>query len=686
MVAILAGMVLTNACSPSHSSKKKQQVPAKEQLEAALSGGDFPRLLVLADSLCQANVISKVAADYYRGTAYSYQGQLRKAEDCWMEVVTRQQHSDDDLSYYYQSAASLAGLWANERNYEGALRVAVPAVKRIEDSNSDMNIIHAMLHESIGRCQMNLERAEEADENFDHAYDMYMEEVASHDNAEPLRHAIVCVYNTTLSYLHAKRYKEALIWTCRADSLVSLYEQKEDANTAFSNRVRASLMLQHAVSLEGEGRSAEAAAYYNDYLQTPYGMSEDGSVDATSYLMVARHFDEAAKNYELLDAMLNKWGVEYSLDNIQGFLFSKFRANFEAGRRDSALMVASQTFELLDSAIEKAKVSEAAELAIVYETQQKETEIARQQAELSRQRWIGTLAASLLLTLFFVFYILHRRRAQRRLAAAHGRLLDTFDELQTAYDQLRETTEAKEMMESELRVARDIQLSMVPSVFPDREGLDLYASMVAAKHVGGDLYDYVLLGNCLYFCVGDVSGKGVPASLVMAQTTRLFRSLATQEYLPAQIAQRINTEMTECSSSHGMFVTMFIGLLDLTTGRLQFCNSGHNPPVLGGGEEGGVFLKMESNAPVGLWEELEYVGEEIANIKGCPLFVYSDGLTEAENPLQEQFGEERLIESLQKTRFRSARQVIEHLTEEVARYRDGAEPNDDVTMLCLKLD
>lgn len=272
---------------------------------------------------------------------------------------------------------------------------------------------------------------------------MYMEEVASHDNAEPLRHAIVCVYNTTLSYLHAKQYKEALIWTCRADSLVSLYEQKEDANTAFSNRVRASLMLQHAVSLEGEGRSAEAAAYYNDYLQTPYGMSEDGSVDATSYLMVARHFDEAAKNYELLDAMLNKWGVEYSLDNIQGFLFPKFRANFEAGRRDSALMVASQTFELLDSAIEKAKVSEAAELAIVYETQQKETEIARQQAELSRQRWIGTLAASLLLTLFFVFYILHRRRAQCRLAAAHGRLLDTFDELQTAYDQLRETTEAK---------------------------------------------------------------------------------------------------------------------------------------------------------------------------------------------------------------------------------------------------
>ena len=177
----------------------------------------------------------------------------------------------------------------------------------------------------------------------------------------------------------------------------------------------------------------------------------------------------------------------------------------------------------------------------------------------------------------------------------------------------------------------------------------------------------------------------MPASLVMAQTTRLFRSLATQETLPAQIAQRINTEMTQHHSAHGMFVTMFIGLLDLQTGHLQYCNAGHNPPVLGGDTAGGSFLEMESNAPVGLWEELEYVGEEIASIKGRPLFIYSDGLTEAENPSREQFGEERLLEVLHHTRFHSAHQVIERLTEEVERHRQGQEPNDDMTMMCLKL-
>lgn len=686
MVMMMAVIVLTIVCKPSLPSEANHRTSAEGLLDSLLDNRNFPQLLATADSLERLQAVSEVAADYYRGLAYSYQGQLRKAEDCWMEVVTRQRHSDADLNYYYETASSLAGLMANEHNYEGALRVAVPAVKLMEEQNNGMNIIHATLHEAIGRCQMNLERTNEADENFGLAYKMYLETVSTNDDAESLRHAIVFAYNTTLSYLHSNRYEEAQLWTCRADSLVMMYEQRPDANAGFSNRVRASLMLQHAVALEGEGQTSEAAAYYRDYMQTPYGQSVDGGVDATSYLMLAQRFAEAVKNYEPLDSILSEWGMEYSLDNIRGFLFPKYRANLRAGRRDSAQAVAVRTFELLDSAIVEAKIGEAAEFAIIYETQQKEMEIALQQAELSRQRLIGTIAASLFLTAFFLFYILYRRRAQRRLAASHQRLQDTFDELQTAYDQLRETTEAKEMMESELRVARDIQLSMVPSVFPDREGLDLYASMVAAKHVGGDLYDYVLIGHQLYFCVGDVAGKGVPASLVMAQTTRLFRSLATQEYQPAQIAQRINSEMTSHSSTLDMFVTMFIGLLDLTTGRLQFCNAGHNPPVLGDGGEGGEFLKMESNAPVGLWKELEYVGEEITSIKGRPLFIYSDGLTEAENSSLQQFGEQRLIETLQHTRCKSARQVIEHLTEEVARYRNGAEPNDDVTMMCLILE
>ncbi len=287
------------------------------------------------------------------------------------------------------------------------------------------------------------------------------------------------------------------------------------------------------------------------------------------------------------------------------------------------------------------------------------------------------IGVGLLAIVFFSVYLHRRNRHMKELTTA-------YDKLETAYEQLEETTAVKERIESELRIARDIQMSMVPSIFPEREGLDLYASMTPAREVGGDLYDYLLEDNTLYFCLGDVSGKGVPASLFMAQAIRLFRALAKQHQMPATIATRLNEELTE-KNDNGMFVTMFIGLVDMQSGHLHFCNAGHNPPILGGDARHGSFIEMEPNAPIGLWPDLEYVGEEIESIKGKPLFVYTDGLNEAENTRQEQFGDEHLLALLRETQFNSARQVIEHLQAAVELHRNGAEPNDDLTMMCLKL-
>ena len=262
-------------------------------------------------------------------------------------------------------------------------------------------------------------------------------------------------------------------------------------------------------------------------------------------------------------------------------------------------------------------------------------------------------------------------------------LTTAYDKLGTAYEQLEQTTAVKERIESELRIARDIQMSMVPHEFPERPDLDLYASMTPAKEVGGDLYDYLLEDNILYFCLGDVSGKGVPASLFMAQTIRLFRALAKQHLMPASIAKRLNDELTE-KNDNGMFVTMFIGQLNLITGLFHFCNAGHNPPVIGGDKQHGSFLEMEPNAPIGLWPGLEFVGEEIASIKGRPLFIYSDGLNEAENMKQEQFGDDHMLDILRQTKFKNARHVVELMEAEVKHHRDGAEANDDLTIMCIR--
>ena len=285
---------------------------------------------------------------------------------------------------------------------------------------------------------------------------------------------------------------------------------------------------------------------------------------------------------------------------------------------------------------------------------------------------IAAGAIGLLVIGFLSFYLYRRQQAARRLKHA-------YDKLAVAYDQLEETTTAKERIESELRIARDIQMSMVPQAFPERSDLDLYGLMTPAKEVGGDLYSFEIIDNQLYFCLGDVSGKGVPASLFMAQAIRLFRAMAKQRRKPCDIATRLNNELSE-NNDNGMFVTMFIGEADLTTGHLYYCNAGHNPPLLDG-----EFIDVESNAPIGLWPELDYVGEELDNISGKMLFIYTDGLNEAENLAQEQYGDDQLQQMLQQMKAYTAKQIIDAFSQSVESHRHGAEPNDDLTMLAIKL-
>ena len=334
------------------------------------------------------------------------------------------------------------------------------------------------------------------------------------------------------------------------------------------------------------------------------------------------------------------------------------------GRWKEAYQYLDRHYALVDSLRKGEALQQLNELNKRFELDELRAQQEREKMENERQQMYLLMAIAGIIFIAIVVFILLRLQAARRVA-----------ELKTE----------QERIESELRIARDIQMSMVPNTFPDREGLDMYASMAPARQVGGDLYGYVLDGDKLYFCVGDVSGKGVPASLFMAQATRLFQTLAKQGMLPAEICTRMNDALSGEDNENGMFVTLFLGVIDLKTGHLSFCNAGHNPPVIGGSSSRGDFLKMESNAPLGLWPGLQYVGEEIDTIKGCPLFIYTDGLNEAENPQQQRFGDERLLSILRNTHFGSSQQVVQTLAEEVARHRNGAEPNDDLTMMCIRV-
>ena len=298
--------------------------------------------------------------------------------------------------------------------------------------------------------------------------------------------------------------------------------------------------------------------------------------------------------------------------------------------------------------------------------------LAQEQKEHAHHILIAAAGAIALIVIGFLSFYLYRRQLSAR------RLKHAYHQLEDAYGQLEETTTAKERIESELRIARDIQMSMVPHAFPERTDLDLYGLMSPAKEVGGDLFDFEIIDRQLYFCLGDVSGKGVPASLFMAQAIRLFRAMAKERRKPSDIATRLNNELSE-NNDNGMFVTMFIGEADLTTGRLYYCNAGHNPPLLDG-----EFIDVQPNAPIGLWPELDYEGEELDNISGKLLFVYTDGLNEAENLAQEQYGEDRLQQMLQQMKSYTARQVVDTFSQSVEGHRNGAVPNDDLTMLAIR--
>ena len=268
-----------------------------------------------------------------------------------------------------------------------------------------------------------------------------------------------------------------------------------------------------------------------------------------------------------------------------------------------------------------------------------------------------------------------------------GSLNHTFSNMQHSLvnfiEELKNTTAMKASIESELKVASDIQMGLIPRQFPpfpDRQDIDLYASMTPAKEVGGDLYDYFLQDERLYFCIGDVSGKGIPASMFMAITRNLFRIIAQQNRAPWEVATQMNAFLTR-DNEQSMFVTMFIGMIDLRKGQMEFCNCGHNAPILDG-----KFLEAkDTNQPLGLWESKSFNGEVIEDIRGKQLLLYTDGLNEAENQQQERLGDERLLELMQDSTHISSEEVITKLKAAVINHRAGAEPNDDLTLLCLSI-
>ena len=664
---------------PEHHDSEADEETAEERLFLdAVEAGDYDHALLIVDSLEQAEAISEALANAWRGSAYQYLEQNRTAEYYYKKAFASKDLREDYPEDFVHASTDMGTILSSKGDIEGQLAVVTDAYAVAKTlKSSDGPRYAARLLAQIGTCQLWLGRKDEAEKNFNLAYQS-LQNLAASKSRYAFVDALAGITNNILvEYNNAHDLAGSELWLQRMEEAVGKAVARPDCPAIRADELLARLAVNQAIVLSAKHRQNESDKAYRQFLTYDYAKSDNGLIDKAVYFEVAERWDDLEQLQTSLDSLDKAQNVPLSMEYLKSNLGSRFVAELKSGRKQKALVTAEHIVEMLDTVDMIQRKNDAAELAIIYETQEKEakisrqqTELSMQQAELTRQRLIGVVIALVLLSVFFVVYTLNRRRAAKRLA---------------------ELNAVKERIESELRIARDIQMSMVPSEFPQREGLDMYALMTPAKEVGGDLYNYVLQGDKLYFCVGDVSGKSVPASLFMAQATRLFRTLASQGMMPADIATQMNNALTE-DNEQGMFVTMFIGLADLTTGRLDFCNAGHNPPVIGNlpltpseGRGDAAFLEMIPNAPIGLWPGLEFEGEVLDSILDRPLFVYTDGLNEAENEQLEQFGDDRLLDILRTIPYENARQIIDALKTAVDTHRQAADPNDDLTMMCIRL-
>jgi len=261
------------------------------------------------------------------------------------------------------------------------------------------------------------------------------------------------------------------------------------------------------------------------------------------------------------------------------------------------------------------------------------------------------------------------------------------DDLKAYIENLKETTAAKERIESELQIASEIQASMLPRIFPpfpDRKEFDIYATMDPAREVGGDFYDFFFIGDDkLCFLIGDVSGKGVPASLFMVISKTLLKTEGLRGYSPDEILSRVNSILYPDNDTN-MFVTIFCVILDAKTGEIQFANGGHNPPLIGKDGEDFEFIRVPEGSIVGPMPNMEYECKKLALKPNDVIFLYTDGVTEAMNPEGQLFSDERLRQCLSDLKGKDIEDIIHGVRSEIATFAQGASQSDDITMLALR--
>ena len=415
LVALTA--VLFMSCKEHHVTH--HHVAVDSLINIAYQTRNYDSILSLADLHQQEGTLSSIEACYWRGYAYSRLRKIRMAEIEWKKAVAHTIETDEDLVFYAQSANRLAGLLYLKAEYGQVIKVALPAIQLLKEKDYTTNNDYFNLLTFMGCCELKLDHASGAAHNFSQVLKGYQQITQANHHIDSYTSSIVGLVTIVDAYIQTGHYSEALEWIDHLDSMLQECRQLPGVRELYVDKQWARICLYRASALEGLGKKAEAAKAYQAALKTQYAKTGDGKVEASSYLMTAHRWNEAADNLQVLAAQLATYDFRMTQETIHTYLLPKYFANVKANRLDSAIAVGTWICQALDSAIVWQKHDDAAELATIYDTQQKENELMEQRSNLSDMRLLTVYITLVLVILGFGLFIFFRHRAAVRLEKAY---------------------------------------------------------------------------------------------------------------------------------------------------------------------------------------------------------------------------------------------------------------------------
>ena len=654
IVFIVAAMLMT-ACS--NGPTKEQSENAKRVIEMAHKQRDYDKLLALADSLEKNGNLSHAEAYYWRGYASDRLKMYRMAEFYWKTALEACEESTtpEDLKIYAMTASRMANLLSVRGNYDGTLKMGVPAANRLEELKCDTTSDYVNLLIYIGCCQSATNGGSDAEDGFNRAYQKHKENIENNHTESAYKNAIAGLINIAYFCNYTKDYQKAMKWIGHFGEMINEYEQRPDADKKYIDKQIARFNIYKAIALEGQGKKEEAAAAFEDFKATEFSKTPEGKIQGNDYLAAAERWEEAVDNYHSLNELLDTQEKSMTLDDIHDLLLKKYEANLQAGRRDSAARVSMQVCDSLNNALALAKKLDAAEQATIVENVDNVTEQHAMEARM-KQMWL--FGALILLFLGFVVYVYYQRHADRQLKKDH-------ENLKKECARLEENVSSKEREQTELRLAHSLNSTAKAAEAHLPQNITAYAQLTPTNTFGTSICDYHTMGDKLFFCIGDVAGNSVESSMAAAIAKAQFRTASMLQTEPQQIVEAISE-----SRNWNEPMTLFVGVMDMTSRMLKFYNAGHETPVMVGQEI----------------TRLDDVSGEIEMAKGTMIYLFNKGVLTAENKDHKQYGENKMLGAALQAMKTDARPepFVVSIEENLNKFIGDTQQENDIMMLAIK--